>query len=232
MNLRYAISFGLILFLLSGILSFVGLFKKYSGFMYSRYIFFAFLAIIFLLFLYRIYEKIPARADRELRTKLSYMFVIFVAIVFIGGLWAWIPFLNVFETILKYFFWTAAVIAAISYAVNRYDRKFKHFGSNVFQVSLLLFLGLLLANEFIETKVSLEYMLAMVLVLGVLSIMFPYEARESKWDKIMQWIIAIAGGVIIFYKTDGLGWLRWITAIVSGLLIILMSNLMYEDEKA
>ena len=232
MNLRHVISFGLILFILSGIMSLIDLFMDFPGIVYSKYIFFAFLGIIFLLFLYRIYEKIPARADREIRTKLSYMFVVFVVIVFIGGLWAWIPFLEVFETILKYFFWTAAVIAAISYAVNMYDRKFKQFGSYVFQAALLMFLGLLLTNEFVTTKVDLQYPLAIVLVLGVLSIMFPYEARESKWDKIMQWIIAIAGGVIIFYKTDGLGWLRWITAIVSGLLIILMSNLMYEDEKA
>ena len=107
----------------------------------------------------------------------------------------------------------------------------------IFQFLLVIFLLLLLINEFNKiTFVNLNYMLIAVIVFGVLSVLFPekkvHEVKKAtKKDYIFIYLLGILGVILIFIKTKQLGWLSYVISIVGGILIILLSHLVIDDDE-
>ena len=101
-----------------------------------------------------------------------------------------------------------------------------------FQIFLIMFLLFLIINEFYKLSfINPTYFLILVIVLGVLSIIFPYEQEEvARASPILIFIIGIAGAVVIFIKTRELGWLSYIIAAVAFVMIILLSQIVYEED--
>ena len=108
----------------------------------------------------------------------------------------------------------------------------KQYLDTAFQTALIAFLVYLIVNEFFEIRfVNVKYFLIVVIVLGVLSILFPYEEKEKKKiNNIWVYFIGIIGAVLIFLKTKDLGWLRFIAAFIAFVLIMLLNNIINEKE--
>lgn len=109
--------------------------------------------------------------------------------------------------------------------------------NHLFQVLLVTYLVLLLVEELFAGTVSnylnLNYMLIIVIVLGILDVLSEQSHRErkdaTKKDYLFVLILAILGFAIIKYKTDALGWLSWVISIIAGILIFLLSILVLEE---
>ena len=105
-----------------------------------------------------------------------------------------------------------------------------------FQILLIAFLLFLLIDEFYENIVilNLNYFMIIVIVLGVLSILFPYEEKKKKTkqksNKYLVYGLAIIGAVLVFFKTKDIGFLSYIIALVSFVLIVLLGYIVYEEE--
>jgi FtsH-binding integral membrane protein len=106
--------------------------------------------------------------------------------------------------------------------------------SFVFQVSLLLFLITLIVKEFKEiTFINLTYFLIFVVIFGILHSIFPTckEKTGGRTNYFMVALLSLIGAVFIYSKIRQLGWLAWIIAIVSGILIAMLSAMFLEEEK-
>lgn len=106
-----------------------------------------------------------------------------------------------------------------------------------FQVLLLAFLLLLLVNDFYKVKfINMTLMLVIVVVFGILSILLPAEpekkaVKRTIYDDILVYVIGIIGGVIVFLKTRELGWLSYVIAVVTFLLVVLLGSIIYDESK-
>jgi len=111
----------------------------------------------------------------------------------------------------------------------------------VFQVLLAAFLSTLLLNEFYPKVVSqwvdLTYFMIIVMIFGAASIWAAPKTAELKQrekagfkDYVLAVAAGIIGAVIIWFKINGIGWLAYLVSGTGGLLIILMSILLLEDE--
>lgn len=113
-----------------------------------------------------------------------------------------------------------------------------HTISNLFQVLLITYLALLLVEElwsgFVSLYLNLNYLLVLVIVLGILDVFSEHTIKEkkrsSRKDYLFIIILAIAGFFIIKYKTSQLGWLSWLISVIAAVLILLLSILVLEDE--
>jgi len=137
--------------------------------------------------------------------------------------------------------------------------------SYVFNMLLVLYLLLLLFNQLFNFDtgmvLSLNYLLILVIVFGILFVFTSKEdtleknetlkirkgkkeVKEYKMEsysdilsKDYSWIVyvfGILGFLVIKLKTYSLGWFSWVISIVAGILIILLSLLVLgedEDEK-
>lgn len=103
---------------------------------------------------------------------------------------------------------------------------------------LLLFLFESLFTGFVSNSINMNWVLAAVMGLGLLSTLGP-EAPEEKNEGVVKKSdyglvigLALIGGVIIFAKLELTGLVRWITAGVSGGLIALVGVvLLGKDEE-
>lgn len=111
--------------------------------------------------------------------------------------------------------------------------------SSVFATFLLVYLVALLSETLWQKSISiylnLNYLLIIVIVLGILSVLFPKEeekqAELSARKKILfSGIAGFAGFAIIFYKLNTYGF-GLIISIIAGILIFLLSILVLEDEE-
>jgi len=112
-----------------------------------------------------------------------------------------------------------------------------------FQLLLILFLITLLLQEFkpewVAQNISLNYFLIVVIIFGVLAVLLEPKREVEKIetitinlkDYIFIAIAGIVGAFIIFYKIENLGWLAYMISALSGILIILLSILMLEEEE-
>jgi len=121
---------------------------------------------------------------------------------------------------------------------------------DVFEISLITYLVFLLIEElkegFISYNFNLNILLGLVIVSGILTIFSKAktnkheletnlhesrirESRISKKDWIFIIGLGILGGFLIFYKTKELGWLSLVISIISGILIVLLSVLILEE---
>ena len=112
----------------------------------------------------------------------------------------------------------------------------------LFLVLLITFLLLILAETIFEGSVSyyinLNYLLVILIVVGIAAVLTaPSKAEGVKGEhltpKSMLMIIcaSIGGVVIIWYKTQEIGWLSYIISAVSGGLIVLLSTLIWRGDE-
>ena len=102
----------------------------------------------------------------------------------------------------------------------------------VFIIALVLFLTTLVVNEFYALKfMNTTYFLIFVVVFGILSVIFPVKEEAKKISYWLTGLIALAAAVFIYAKTKQFGWLSYLIAVVSGILIFLISTVVFEEEK-
>lgn len=119
---------------------------------------------------------------------------------------------------------------------------FKHHNASlvnhIFQILLVTYLILLLAEQIwpgiVSVYLNLNYLLIVVIVAGILDVFSehsPIKNKPANWkDYTFIILLGIAGFVIIKFKTQSLGWLSWLISIIAGILIILLSLLVLEDD--
>ena len=92
---------------------------------------------------------------------------------------------------------------------------------------LLLFILETLFPGFVTNNFNLNWVLLMVLVLGIFTAFAPVEAEEEKKkltfiDYFLVIFLAIVGAGLIFYKMGTAGFSRWLVSIFSGILITVL----------
>ena len=111
--------------------------------------------------------------------------------------------------------------------------------NHLFQNLLVVYLILLLIEQifsgFVSTYLNLNYLLVGVILAGILDVFSEhpiYRKQEITWkDYTFIIILGILGFAIIKYKTSSLGWLSWLISIVAGILIILLSILVLQEDE-
>jgi len=109
---------------------------------------------------------------------------------------------------------------------------------HLFQTLLVTYLLLLLIEQiyigFVSTYLNLNYLLIITIVAGILDVFT--ERKKTKKEKpkrsdyFLIYTLGILGTIIIKFKTTELGYLSWIISIIAGILIILLSHLILEEE--
>jgi hypothetical protein len=111
--------------------------------------------------------------------------------------------------------------------------------TTVFQISLIIFLILLLATQFrseIREYINFTYFLAVIIVLG-LYVFFQSEKRRvqeteiQKTDYYFIFLCGVAGVAVVWYKVKDLGALSYLIALLSGVLIVSLSILLLKEER-
>ncbi len=111
--------------------------------------------------------------------------------------------------------------------------------NHIFQILLVTYLILLLAEQIwaglVSVYLNLNWLLVMVIIAGVLDVFseqLPKKKEEvKKADYLFIISLGILGFAIIKYKTSELGWLSWMISIIAGILIILLSLLVLEEDE-
>jgi len=110
--------------------------------------------------------------------------------------------------------------------------------SHIFQTLLITYLLLLLLEQiwtgFVSTYLNLNYLLVLVILSGILDVFAEHEIKQEKpkkSDYYLVYVLGILGTIIIKYKTAELGYLSWIISIIAGILIILLSLLILEEDE-
>ena len=114
-----------------------------------------------------------------------------------------------------------------------------HLVSHLFQNLLIVYLILLLLEQvvsgFISQYLNLNYLLIIVIVVGVLDVFSEHpiqvQQKPKTKDYIFIFILGVLGFAIIKFKTSALGWLSWLISIIAGILIILLSILILEEDE-
>lgn len=109
----------------------------------------------------------------------------------------------------------------------------------IFQALLISYLVLLLIEQIWPSSVSLyfnlNYLLIAVILSGILDVFSEHQERKNKkpkwWDYVFIFVLGILGFIIIKLKTVELENLSWLISIIAGILIILLSILILEDDK-
>lgn len=109
--------------------------------------------------------------------------------------------------------------------------------NHVFQTLLVTYLILLLLEQiwkgFVSTYLNINYLLILVILAGILDVFTEHkETKEpaTKKDYILIYFLGILGTIIIKFKTASLDWLSWVISIIAGILIILLSHLVLEED--
>ena len=110
--------------------------------------------------------------------------------------------------------------------------------NHTFQTMLVTYLILLLIEEIwsgiVSHYLTLNYLLMIVIIAGILDIFSesPIYKKEqvSVFDYVFITVLGLLGFAIIKYKTIDLGWLSWLISLIAGILIILLSILILEDD--
>jgi len=108
----------------------------------------------------------------------------------------------------------------------------------LFQSLLIGYLILLLIEQIWTGSVSfylnLNYLLVAVILLGILDVFSEHKKqvykKPAKKDYLYIILLGIAGFFIIKFKTIQLGWISWLISIIAGILIILLSILVLQED--
>lgn len=111
--------------------------------------------------------------------------------------------------------------------------------NHFFQVILATYLILLLTEQLWKGSVSLymnlNYFLIVVIIAGILDVFSEHPIIEKRKTDLKDYLFVIAlgilGFVIIKFKTDSLGILSWIISVIAGILIILISLLVLDEDE-
>ena len=151
------------------------------------------------------------------------------------------PFL--FPGLEERLFWVSLIFGILTFVLYLPNRKpklkeeefRKNFLNIAFQFILVLFLISLLVREFISIEfVNMNYFMITVLIFGILTIIFPAKTEKQKEkvkkrDYFLILFFGILGSLLIWYKTQDIGYLSYVISIISGVLIILLSILVLEE---
>lgn len=113
--------------------------------------------------------------------------------------------------------------------------------NHAFQTLLVTYLILLLTEQIwtgvVSLYINLNYLLIAVIIAGILDVFSEHhpnitgnKKKTQKKDYVFIFILGILGFAIIKYKTSSLNWLSWVISIIAGILIILLSILVLEEE--
>ena len=110
--------------------------------------------------------------------------------------------------------------------------------SSIFQSFLAAYLVLLLVeqvwNGSVSVYLNLNYLLIVIIIFGILDVFSEHKKVKEKpanWkDYLFIYILGIIGFIILKVKTIDLGWLSWVISIIAGILIILISLLVLEED--
>lgn len=107
--------------------------------------------------------------------------------------------------------------------------------NSTFQILLIIFLLLLLFQEFfsIPKWININYFLIIVIIFGVITVITNNETETkkvqpaiiTKKDYVLIAISGIVGAIIVWYKIRDIGWVSYLIGCMSGLLIITLSIL-------
>jgi len=111
--------------------------------------------------------------------------------------------------------------------------------NHVFQTLLVTYLVLLLIEQiwtgFVSVYFNLNYLLIAVIASGMLDV---FSEHRKQYYKKPNWkdysfigVLGVLGFIIIKFKTEQLGWLSWVISIIAGILIILLSLLVLEEDE-
>lgn len=105
---------------------------------------------------------------------------------------------------------------------------------------MVFLLALLLQQfkpDFVEHHINLTYFLVLVIIFEIISILTAGEEKSpnpseplAKRDYVLVALAGIAGAVLVWYKIQDIGWLSYFIALISGVLIILLSILVLGEE--
>jgi hypothetical protein len=108
----------------------------------------------------------------------------------------------------------------------------------LFHISLVTYLMLLLAEtikeDFVDYFFNLNILLVVVAISGVMMSFFNTEKEQrSVINKSIPWkfifAVSFGGMLLVYYKTETLGGLSLLIALVTGVIIFLMSYVVYTD---
>ena len=107
----------------------------------------------------------------------------------------------------------------------------------LFQLLLIVFLVLLLVQQFDEKLVSwidMNYMLVTVIVFGALAVLFgpekePEHGKPGRRYYLFAVLAGVAGAGIIWLKVSDMGWLGAAMSVLSGILIATLSILIAQE---
>ena len=119
-----------------------------------------------------------------------------------------------------------------------FTRHYASLINHTFQILLVTYLILLLIEQIwtgvVSVYLNLNYLLIAVIVIGILDVFSDHPNKSNEradWkDYAFIIILGILGFAIIKYKTAELEWISWIISVIAGILIILLSILVLEEE--
>ena len=122
---------------------------------------------------------------------------------------------------------------------ERVKKALIHLNKNIFQYLLIFYLAILLVQEYNENFLkflNMNYMLILTIVLGVITVLTykPKQAEKKKLtslDNYFIYFLGIAGAVLVYFKINDLGWISYLRSALSGILIIVLNNLIVEEDE-
>ena len=132
------------------------------------------------------------------------------------------------------------IFKKFEYLINRKttiflsEVSFEAFNSLLITYLLLLLIETIWDNS-VAKYIDLNYLMAVVLFIGIISLFGNRDVNKiispvtTKKDYIISVGIGILGMVIIWYKINNIGFISYPISIISGILIVLLSILMLED---
>ena len=111
-----------------------------------------------------------------------------------------------------------------------------------FQILLIIFLLTLLIRELSPSMVNwinMNYFLILVIIFGAAAVLANKENDKqnvepvtiTKIDYIFIGIAGVAGAIIVWYKIQSIGSISYLIALLSGILIIMLSILIMEEDE-
>ena len=120
---------------------------------------------------------------------------------------------------------------------------------DIFQISLISYLAFLLlenfAEGFVSNYINLNILLGVVLVSTVITVIF---RGDKAWEifttaekievnnryKVKDWIfiviLGLVGAIMILMRFSSLGWIRWLLALITGVLIVIVVSTLFNQK--
>ncbi len=109
----------------------------------------------------------------------------------------------------------------------------------LFQALLVSYLLLLLTEQIwsgsVSLYVNLNYLLIGVILTGILDVFSEHPEKKSEKIKLIDYmfisVLGVVGFAIIKFKTAELDGLSWLISVIAGILIVLLSILVLEEDE-